>query len=381
MKLFSFADINSHLLEALPPILEALQGRQFHYVKIAQHALTYAYQQNTNKLIQNRFDQPMVVQKGMYRLKEWKRGLPTVPDCEELLLLDSGRTFPDAQGEMHSVYFHHWIEGAQKGKITHAIVPSGIQDAVADIQLSQLQGLSNAKLNKQEQILLEEINKVIKKVIQSGHLNQDQLNYLKSAFHRFFEEFHFYFQLLQHQKTQTIVATNHYHQEGLIAACKILGIRFVEIQHGLMSQNDLYYHYDKDILPKTDLTLAFFPDDLILYGPFWKQLLSTGSEHRNTRIHIGGDYVFRAEEKQVQTEKEKIIFIGAQKNMHEPYMEYLKKLMPMMESHPEWNVVIKLHPLEKKKDLYYSFKHPQLQVVGNESDLMDLLSRCAIQIS
>ncbi|NQX92483.1 MAG: hypothetical protein HRT74_10250 [Flavobacteriales bacterium] len=207
------------------------------------------------------------------------------------------------------------------------------------------------------------------------------MNYLKSAFHRFFEEFHFYFQLLKNQATKTIIATNHYHQEGLIAACKLLDIRFVEIQHGLMSQNDLYYHYDAKLLPDSNLTQAFFPNDLILYGPFWKKLLSTGAEHRDSSIHIGGDYVYKAKTEKPQLDKENIIFIGAQKNMHEPYLEYLNMLMPMMEAHPNWKVVIKLHPLEKKKELYFAFKHDQLEVVGNESDLMDVLSRCKIQIS
>ena len=53
----------------------------------------------------------------------------------------------------------------------------------------------------------------------------------------------------------------------------------------------------------------------------------------------------------------------------------------MEEKHPDWIVQVKLHPLEKKADLYYALEHPQLDIRWNESDLSTLLREAKIQIS
>ena len=64
--------------------------------------------------------------------------------------------------------------------------------------------------------------------------------------------------------------------EALIAALRDLGIKSVEIQHGLISASDYYYVYSEKLKP--GLEKALFPDTIGLYGQYWKNILLRGAE-------------------------------------------------------------------------------------------------------
>ena len=314
MSTFSFSQLNLYIKEVIPPLLDELQGEQFHYLKIAQHALVYHYQKNLQKILPNRLSKPVFAQKLVYKMKSVKHKPALPPKLKATVLFDSGRTFTNNSGKAVSVYFKTFLEAGKTEDITHLVVPNGDKNAPCDVHLKNHPKLASFPLEKAEVKLLKEIQSVLKKLSESKALPNESFDQISSAFHRFFEEFHYYFQLLKNQEVERVFATNHYHQEGLIAACRTLGIKFIEIQHGLISLNDLYYVYDQHILPKGDLKNAFFPDQVVLYGEFWKGLLKRGGEHRNSELTVLGDYVYKQKKVEDYTaEKRNEIFIGAQK--------------------------------------------------------------------
>lgn len=382
MSELSFTAINRYLEEHLPHLKQELQGERFHYVKLAQHALVYHYQKNTSKILPNRLLKPVSVQKAIYEAKALKfRPKFNNDQLKEVLVLDSGRTFFNDDQQPKSVYFTDFVEGPHKAKITHCIVPSGIKSAPADIHLKNIAPLAQSRLKKEEVNILKDLQKVLKQLLASKKVPNGAFEQISSAFHRFFEEFHFYFTLLSGSQVKKVIATNHYHQEGLIAACLLLNIKFVEVQHGLICSNDLYYVYKNELLPQGNLNDAFFPHQLMLYGPFWKDMLAKGAEHRNTEVLIGGDYVFKKTSEAPNHAKENAIFVGSQKNLASDYTFYILNVLKHLEQHPEWELWVKLHPLEKESQRYYDLKHPQLKIFWNEADLLDLLSRCKVQVS
>lgn len=382
MSALSFSDINQYLEEHLPNLKHELQGERFHYVKLAQHALVYHYQKNTSKILPNRLMKPISVQRAIFRAKALKfRPRFDNSQLKEVLIIDSGRTFFDENQQPKSVYFTDFIEGPHQDKVTHCIAPSGIKSAPADLHLKDIPPLAQSRLTKEEVKVLQDLQEVLKQLFSSEKLPNGAFDQISSAFHRFFEEFHFYFTLLNGSKVKKVVSTNHYHQEGLIAACLLLDIKFVEVQHGLICSNDLYYVYKNELLPEGNLNDAFFPHQLMLYGSFWQDMLSKGAEHRNTEVVIGGDYVFKKTAKPPKSSKENAIFIGAQKNLASDYTFYILNALKHLEKHPDWALWVKLHPLEKESQRYYDIKHPQLKIFWNESDLLDLLSRCKVQVS
>ncbi len=378
----SFTKFNQHLLQVLPRILDDLQGQRFHYLKIAQHAAVYHCAGSKEKLIAHRFNKPLIWQSKIYQLKAFRAKSITPPKLKPLVIIDSGRSVPNVNGERESVYFRQ-IKAHCKGPISHLIALNGSAEIDHDYQLKDQRLLAEKALLKEEQNLLKDINRVLQKLRMNSAVSEEFWEYLASAFHRFFEEFHLYYQLFHQQGVKKLVATNHYHQEGLIAACRLHGIPFYELQHGLMSKCDLYYVYPEVLLPKTDLREAFFADTLFLYGPFWKAMLEGGYEHRNSVLRIAGDYVSNNErEENRPIEKKKIIFIGSQKNMHADYVIYIRQILSVLEQHyPDWTVQVKLHPLEKHADEYYAIEHPQLDLRWNESNLQQLLSEAMIQVS
>ena len=383
MENHSFTAINKHLLEVLPELLPSLQGARFHYLKIAQHAAVYHFMGSSQKLIAHRFNRPFIWQQHIYSLKAFRAKKHLRPALNELVLIDSGRATPHAEGGMVSVYFQHMKEHVET-PLSHLIALNGNNEIAHDLDLKSQLLLMQKSLHPDEVALLKDINKVLQQLKKHPKVSAEFWEYLASAFHRFFEEFHLYFQLFKDQKIKKVVATNHYHQEGLIAACRMNKIKFFELQHGLMSKCDIYYAYPEQVLPSIDLREAFFADTLFLYGEFWKGILGQGGEQKNTQLEVAGDYVYKQAQNRDTSPlvKKNVIFIGAQKNMHLEYVAYLKQLLLLVEEkHPDWTVQVKLHPLEKKADLYYALDHPQLDIRWNESDLSTLLREAKIQVS
>jgi hypothetical protein len=177
-----------------------------------------------------------------------------------------------------------------------------------------------------------------------------------------------------------LLSETHYHKEGIIAAAKLLGVKFIEFQHGLISRKDLYYVYRKDIA--TVAGDALFPDKLLVFGPYWKSLLLEGGEHTESTIACVGDYSYVAPAPQ-GVEKREVLFIGAQKNMGDVYIPYIEQICSqILPNHAGWELWVKLHPFEKQPERYHALKHLHgLKLFGNESNLHELLASSKIQVS
>ena len=67
--------------------------------------------------------------------------------------------------------------------------------------------------------------------------------------------------------------------------------------------------------------------------------------------------------------------------MHDDYVSYARELMKHSEKHPEWKVIVKLHPLERNKEAYYKLMELGVEIRDIETPLDELLKRCKIQIS
>jgi hypothetical protein len=120
----------------------------------------------------------------------------------------------------------------------------------------------------------------------------------------------------------------------------------------------------------------------LVYGPYWKRILESGCEYHSHQIFVAGDYLYRSYQPELTSaEKENLVLVCAQKNMHDDYTGYVRQLMAHMSSHPEWKVIVKLHPLEKNKDAYYLLSELGVEIRDIETPLDSLLVKAKIQIS
>jgi len=378
MEFKPFSVVNQFLKEKLI-LASRYSNKEISLLKIFQHALSFAIVGNDDKIIKNYLHLPIGMQIFIYRLKGWTRkSTNSKAQFQDTVILDPVRLVKDDDGVYRSIYFDRVAKalGREKVTILHQRANDFIQ---GDYEISEFDRNCPA-LDHEEKKLLRQIVSVVKRNNSFHYYTAYEKKHILSALHIFYEDFRFYYQLFKGKGIKKLIFICHYHNEGLLAAAKVLGIFTIELQHGLIASNDLYYVYHEQFAGSVQK--AFFPDRLLVYGPYWKGILEKGCEFRPKQILIGGDYLFRLKNTAHSSyEKENVILVCAQKTLHDDYVGYGRILAEQMKSHPEWRVIVKLHPLERNKEEYEILKTLGFEIVDLEWPLDALLQRCKIQIS
>jgi hypothetical protein len=375
LQIQSFEHLNALFREKLSDHT-LYRGKQFSYLKIFQHALTYEQAGADFRILKNYLHWPVWAQRALMQLKSLRHSHVKTPQLREVVLIDPARLVRDHEDTWHSIYMERATELFPPKSIT-------VLSRKADARMRCDAVLSSIPRHYQgpdarEMELLKDISDVSQLTLKSTRWTQKQKAHILSALHVFFDDFRFYYGLFRNQPVISVVFISHYHNEGLIAALKTLGIRSVELQHGLISENDLYYQYGSEF--RQGVQNGLFPDHICVYGSYWKELLLKGVEFNAANITVAGDYQWQPETK---PDKQPInqVLICAQKNMHAEYVAYAQRIKPLLQKHPDWKWVIKMHPLEKNKELYRALERDGFIIVDNEQSINALLSESRIQIS
>jgi hypothetical protein len=377
MEFKPFSIVNQFLKEKLI-LATRYSNKDISLLKIFQHALSFAIVGNDEKLIKNYLHLPIRMQIWIYWIKGWARKSKVdPPELKRTVILDPVRLVKDEQGTFHSIYFDRVVRALGRDQLSILLQRSS--DLIErDYDLQTVERNWPA-LDANEIILLRQIVSVVKRNKSFKYYTAYEKKHILSALHIFYEDFRLFYQLLKDQGVERIIFICHYHNEGLLAAAKALGIFTIELQHGLIASNDLYYVYHEQFAGSVQK--AFFPDRILVYGPYWKGILEKGCEFRPKQIMIAGDYLFRLAKNQSWEPRENMILVCAQKTLHDDYVGYGKVLAQHMMDHPSWRVVVKLHPLEKNKEEYDVLRGLGFEIIDLEIPLDVLLQKCKIQIS
>jgi hypothetical protein len=380
MQIRPFSEINAAFRKKLSDsAVYTSHDQKFSFLKIFQHAISYAMIGDRSKLIRNYFNLPYTAHLLLHDVKS-KVKSPTVfpPIQKDIALIDPGRSIQDEYEITKSVYFDQ-VQKCLDELSTFTMVKKKTPGLVADLILDGVlhrYGLQD----KEEKKMLRRLYDVKNNAQRSAQFNQEEIDYLMACLHLFYDDFRFYYRIFRGSSVKKVYFICHYHNEGLLAALKILNIRSIELQHGLISGNDLYYVYDRVFT--AGVKQAFFPDKILVFGEYWKKVLCRGVEFTQQQIDVAGDYIFRKRIKSnQQLKKQNLILICSQKGMHEDYISYCKKLADQIEHHPDWTVVVKLHPLETNRKAYDAINHQSIEIALENASLDDLLRRAKIQIS
>ncbi|MFN5620014.1 MAG: hypothetical protein ACK478_01805, partial [Flavobacteriales bacterium] len=331
-----------------------------------------------SKLIKNYLGFPAFVQIGLMRIKALlRKPMAALQVNTPFLIIEPNRIIADPNGHLHSVYFERIAETIGQERVTWITKKKDKRFPTA-IALNQLPH-DYPSPDKNEIRVLNVILKTLKKLLADDRFTAKEKAHIQSSLHIYFDDFRFYYRLFKDSKVKCVLFICHYQTEGLIAALNVLGIQAVEAQHGLIAQNDLYYAYKHHFAK--GLNNADFPDHILVYGNYWKELLLRGSEFKPNQIHIAGDYFWRNTAAKSPTIKQNTVLICSQKTMHEEYVGYAEKLLPILRKYPDWRWIIKLHPLEANKNLYEPLKVLGFEIIDTERTLDDLLHESRIQIS
>ena len=222
---------------------------------------------------------------------------------------------------------------------------------------------------------------VYQKAKNSGRFDQEELDYLAACLHSFVIRYGKTIALYNNQQVKTVFFIVHYLNEGFISALHDLNVRCIELQHGLISNADLYYVYDERYRPY--IQDAFFPDQLWVYGNLWRNRVLKGVEYVPGQVIVAGDYTHlfdKAINKPAQ--KENLLVICTQKFLADDYIPWIEKLQAHFTAHSDWSIIIKLHPRERSADIerYLRFQSHQIQV-EKSGNLDEIFSRAKIQLS
>ena len=355
------------------------EGKNFNYIKLVQHGLSYSMTQAEDKLLKKNLFSSWFA----FKLKAWlnsrrKKGNFIPQKSESILILEGRRKLKLPSGEEISPITHLLRETILTTEYSWWDT-TGAFAKETDFSLKELSNWFPPTNDIQNEIYFE-LKGILRKIKKAAVLSSIEFQYVESAFFVFFESFRRWHSLLSAAKPKTLVGITHYHNEGCIAAANLLGIKTIELQHGLISKHDLYYVYPKQYLEA--VSRGMFPDEIWLFGNFWKQVLEQGAESVRMKPIVIGNFTTDAPVKSEAMAKENRVLLCAQKNLSEPYIEWIRYMRDfIIPNHPNWKLIVKLHPLESEVQKYESEANDFVEVLPVFASLNEELKRAKIQVS
>ena len=355
------------------------EGKNFNYIKLVQHGLSYAMTDAQDKLLKKNPFSSWII----YKLKSWlnskrKKGNFLPQKSEGILFLEGRRKLKLPTGEEISPITHLLRETILSTEYSWWDT-TGAFEMEADFSVRNLSNWFPPTNEIQKEIYFE-LKEVLRRIRVANVLSKIEFRYVESAFYVFFKSFRRWYELLSIAKPKTLVGITHYHNEGCLAAAKMLGIKTVELQHGLISRHDLYYVYPE--MYRGALAKGMFPNEIWLFGKFWKDVLQRGAESEFMIPVVVGDFKTDSTVNPEKINKENRVLLCAQKNLSAPYIQWIRFMRDhVLPNYPDWKLIVKLHPLESEEKKYLNEGSDCVEVLPISASLNEELVRAKIQVS
>lgn len=369
-----FPEVHAYVLKKLDGRFDCV-GERGSYLKVFQSALHYYLNNRQNAKQKRQFFKSPVWVHWFYFLVLYLKTLTKKRTIHQpYLIQDPGRL----TAEGNSVFFTK-IKNALPKESFVILVKRRQAQAKNEQAIEEAEGkfvFPGVRVWKQ----LCDLRLVYQNAVQSGRWNEEELHYLDSSLHSYLMRYVRCLGSYNPSVNKKVFFTVHYINEGFICAMRDMGIQTVELQHGLISGADLYYVYPEDYRPW--IKDMFLPDYLFMYGDLWRNRLLQGIEWKPEQLLMMGDYTELFVQEQEKKEKENIVLMCAQKFLSDEYLPWIEKLKVVLKNHPDWKMVVKLHPYEPKQDVpkYKALADDQVEIVQSGS-LNDWFSKSKIQLS
>lgn len=378
---------------------EILDCGDFNLLKIFQHAYhkTAVGSRSVSRIIWDKsilYQQIFTALKRIQNQKIFKLNKKKISKLQarSIILYTGGNIVTSEKAENISSNAYNLVQAAGQNRCLYIYneVNRGIVECGQELNGSEVFNCGRFLRLDQDDILLL---KALQKTYQKSDVlcvNDALLkNNFKSQIQQLFDDFRSWKYVFQIVKPDAIYFAPHYHNEGLVLACKSQKIKAIELQHGLISREDYYYSYPPEWSGICER--ALFADEILVFGEFWKTELLLGNEYKSEQIKIIGKYQYHpsiSEEsikkfiKKYRLENKKVIAICTQTNLPDFYADYTRKLSDIIKNNAEYVIVVKPHPrqigLEK---IEASASLPNVRVMDKSDNLMVLLNLSEIQIS
>lgn len=180
---------------------------------------------------------------------------------------------------------------------------------------------------------------------------------------------------LEKSKFKHLFVVNAYGNNHIIYAANKLGIKTIELQHGVINKNHLGYNFSK----KINFKLYSFPEKILLFGEKWKKNANFPINDKNI-FSLGFPY-FDEQMKRVTIKKNKNILILSQITIREYLLEFIRQILI---KNNQIFFTYKPHPKEDISIAYAFFKKNDLlkniDIACNTKNIYDLFNEHEMQI-
>ena len=220
---------------------------------------------------------------------------------------------------------------------------------------------------------LETISKLEKEIENTTNKSIDLISLFKKNIGRYKLGNKLYLKLFKRIRPKVIYSVASYSYLGdMIAAAKSLGIKTIELQHGVISK----YHMGYSFVKKQKL--LYYSDVFYSWGNFWNKSV----DNTFNEVKSNGFQYFRDRSKLYKnTVKENNILILSQTALGEKIMNETLKLINKFS---EFQILYKLHPEEykmyKEYPSYSKLASYKNLIFVEECNLYEIMSKSKIQI-
>lgn len=292
-------------------------------------------------------------------------------------------------GKKKPFFFHSILNDSNRSNAVFCVEQNQDGKSFSDIDLSLYKEIIiTRRLEKEECELIYELKKTFKKIKECGIFTDKELKNISISFELFYLQFRLWRYVINRIKPQKFIFRCHYHREGTLLACKRAGVKSIELQHGLIAPEDIFYMMPQEI--KQVAPRALFADRIWVYGNYWKDRLKIGHEYSEDKIDVIGYYPLDNSYSDYEQESEidkiirnkKVILIASQFYAHKYFIEYIQWLaydLMKREDKDEYIIILKPHPHEQE-GIYDELKLiPNVNIVN--ADIQLLLKKAFLLIS
>lgn len=178
---------------------------------------------------------------------------------------------------------------------------------------------------------------------------------------------------LRRAKPRVLFLVVSYGNEIPIEACRLLGIPTVELQHGIVSPNNLGYHF-----PEPGHCKQLFPDWFFAFGDFWRDAAAFPCADERV-VSVGYPYLEQRRAAAEAQRNRRALFLS-QRSIGAALS---KMAVEVAQRSGEGEVWYKLHPGERstwRADYPWLVDAPLRVIEGDEPHLYDLFPQVTLQV-
>lgn len=207
---------------------------------------------------------------------------------------------------------------------------------------------------------------VRRRITATGLLTQPEGMAFQHALARLLDRYGVWMSVLRAARPKTLCVLCNYHKEGLIYAARSCGIRVVELQHGLIDRNDVFYSMPAAV--GAVRPQALFPDTMLTYGPYWSEILRDGHEFTPSSIDEIGYYLQPDASIDEETRNfcggVSTVMVATQPRTADACRAYIAFLVDRHRGDDGVRILIRPHPAEGPRDYERFASEPNVRIAN-----------------